>query len=265
MTRQDRILGPLRLHWWKAAPNFGDVLNPLVIGHMSGRGVEHAAPREAELFAIGSLLQVVKRNFDGEGSGKRPAIWGTGLLHPVMSRGFLDNVDIALLRGPVTAALLGIEDTVFGDPGLLVDRVLPFDGVRGDKIGIVPHHTLLDDPKIRAFAASDPAYVLIDPRGAPKDVCHQIAACAHVLSSSLHGLIVADAYGVSNTWTPPKGQSYLKYLDYAASVGRGDMAAPTPLDEVILSAPATLSYQPGIEACRAALTATFPSHLRGAK
>lgn len=254
---------PLRLHWWKAVPNFGDALNPLIVGHLAGRAVVHAAPKEADMFAIGSLLQVVKRNYEDPRDGAAPVIWGTGLLHAVQAKGFLKNVEIALMRGPVTAALLGIEDSVFGDPGLLVNEVLPFDGIRNDLIGVVPHHSLLDDPEVLAFVASDPAYVLIDPRQNTRDVCRWIASCSHILASSLHGLIVADAYGVSNTWLHPKGQSTLKYLDYAASVGRGDMRVPVGLDEVDPQPKALLRYQDGIAACRAALHTTFPAHLGG--
>ena len=54
---------PLRLHWWKAVPNFGDAISPVVLAHVAGRPVEHAGVRKAEVWAIGSLLQVVKRNF----------------------------------------------------------------------------------------------------------------------------------------------------------------------------------------------------------
>jgi hypothetical protein len=255
---------PLRLHWWKAVPNFGDALNPLIVGHLAGRDVVHAAPKNADMFAIGSLLQVVKRNFEDPRAGAAPVIWGTGLLHSVQAKGFLKNVDIALMRGPVTAALLGIEDSVFGDPGLLVNEVLPFDGIGNDQIGVVPHHSLLDDTDVLAFVASDPAYVLIDPRRDTREVCQLIASCAHILASSLHGLIVADAYGVSNTWIHPKGQSHLKYLDYAASVGRGDMRVPVALDEVDPRAKSRLPYQDGIAACRAALHTTFPTQFRGA-
>ena len=52
---------PRRVHWWKAEPNFGDAINPLIVGHVAGRPVEHMGPRRAEMFAIGSMLQVVKR------------------------------------------------------------------------------------------------------------------------------------------------------------------------------------------------------------
>tara|TARA_R100000908_G_C3695911_1_gene108346 strand:+ start:297 stop:455 length:159 start_codon:yes stop_codon:yes gene_type:complete len=44
---------PLRLHWWKAVPNFGDALSPVVLAHVAGRRVEHAGVRKAEVWAIG--------------------------------------------------------------------------------------------------------------------------------------------------------------------------------------------------------------------
>ena len=217
------------------------------------------------MFAIGSMLQVVRRNFQEPRSGQGPVIWGTGLLHAVSGTGFLDHIEVALVRGPVTAALLGLERDSFGDPGLLVNEAIPFAGQRTDRIGIVPHHSLMDDPALAQLVASDPAYDLIDPRGEPAEVCHRIAACAHVFASSLHGLIVADAYGVPNTWLDPKGQSRLKYHDYAASVGRGDMRWPVTLAEVP-AAPkpdAAPGYAEAIADCRAALHSTFPDHLRG--
>lgn len=256
---------PLRLHWWRAVPNFGDAINPLVVGHVAGREVAHTGPKKAELFAIGSMLQVVRRNFREPREGARLTVWGTGLLHPVNSLDFLENIDVALVRGPITAALLGLETDEFGDAGLLVNEVIQTKEERADKIGILPHHSIADDEELAALAASDPAYTLIDPRGAAEDVCRKIASCAHVFASSLHGLIVADAYGVANTWMDPRGQSRLKYHDYAASVGRSDMRAPISIDAVS-KAPkpnGALSYAPFIDACRAALHASFPKHLKG--
>ena len=253
---------PLRLHWWKAQPNFGDALSPLILSHVSGRRVEHASVDDADVFALGSLLQIVRRNFDKPREGAKPVIWGSGLLRPPGGRGFLKNVDVALLRGPVTAALLGVETDAFGDPGLLVNDVLPSDAPRSDKIGIVAHHTLADDPELQTLIRLDSAYVLIDPRNPAEQVCAAIASCAHVFASSLHGLITADAYGVANTWVAPEGQGRLKFHDYAASVGRS-MRAPIAVAD-IAQAPkpdAALTYQDGIDACRAALVDHFPAAL----
>jgi len=157
---------------------------------------------------------------------------------------------------------LGVETDAFGDPGLLVNEVLPSDAPRGDKIGIVPHHTLADAPELLDLVASDSAYVLIDPRDPVEHVCAAIAACAHVFASSLHGLITADAYGVANTWVAPDGQGRLKFHDYAASVGR-DMRVPIALADIPAARKpdAPLAYYDGIAACRAALIEHFPAAL----
>ncbi len=258
---------PLRLHWWTAVPNFGDAISPVVLAHVSGREVVAAGVKKADVWAIGSLLQVVKRGFAAP-RDHTPLIWGTGLLHPVNGTAFLDNVKVALLRGPITAALLGLTVDRFGDPGLLISDVWPCDRAPNGRIGIVPHHTLLDDVILQALLESDPRYLLIDPRDPAQDVCAAIAACDHVFASSLHGLVVADAYGVPNTWLAPVGQSRLKYLDYAAAVGR-PMPAPVWLEDIpmaTLPAPtAPLPYQHGIDACKNALYASFPKALRAGR
>ena len=254
---------PIHLHWWKAEPNFGDAISPLVVGHVSGRAVVHAGPKKADMFALGSMMQVVKRTIkEGRKSDVPLAVWGTGLLHPVFGHDFMDRIEVALVRGPVTAALLKLKTKRFGDPGLLINEVLPFAGSREDRIGIVPHYTQAEDAALLALVASDPAYLLIDPRGDPAQVCMQIASCAHVYASSLHGLIVADAYGVPNTWLDPVGQSWLKYLDYAASVGRVDMMAPLDLDEVAGHRPVAGDYTDGITAAREALVQSFPARMK---
>jgi pyruvyltransferase len=254
---------PLRLHWWKAEPNFGDAINPLIVGHVAGRLVEHIGPHCADLFAIGSMLQVVKRTQKlPREAGEKLCVWGTGLLNPFFGHDFLDNVELALVRGPITAALLKREMKRFGDPGLLINDTLPFEGTRQDRIGIVPHYSLMEDNALLAFVASDPAYLLIDPRGDAAEVCLQIAACAQVFASSLHGLIVADAYGVPNTWITPIGQSWLKYLDYAASIGRSDMMAPRTFEEAKATKRTPITYNDNIIAAREALYESFPARLK---
>lgn len=258
----------LRLHWWRAVPNFGDALSPMIVGHMSGREVVHVGPRKAELFAIGSLIQVVRRALGADAhrdvnNDERPGIWGSGLLHKVGSLEFLQRLTVHLVRGPRTAALLGLEAVRFGDAGLLAPELFA-PAPRTDRIGVMPHHSQKDDPAFGALIASDPAFVLIDPAADVAQTCAAISSCAHVLSSSLHGLIVADAYGVPNTWIDPGAQKHLKYQDYADAVGRDDMSSPRDLSELVVPSAARITYQDGIDACRAALHDTFPKHLKAA-
>lgn len=258
---------PLRLFWWQGVANFGDALSALIVAHVAGRPVVHAGAASCEMLAIGSLLQVVRRKHrQPRSDGVRPWIWGAGVLHAI-APDFVDNVQVALLRGPVTAAILGIKANRFGDPGLLAPLVMGDMPARADRIGLVVHHSQRDDPELAALIAAEPALELIDVGGDALDVCRRVASCAHVVASSLHGLIVADACGVASTWLDPGRQSRLKYHDYAASVGRA-MIAPLALGDVPallrgLKDDTVLAHGDGIERAREALLETFPAALRG--
>ncbi|MEP4038700.1 polysaccharide pyruvyl transferase family protein [Pseudophaeobacter sp.] len=258
---------PLRLFWWKAVPNFGDVLSSIVVAYMCGREVVHAGPGKADLFAIGSILQIARRKYsESKASAQKPVIWGSGLLHAVASLEFLSNVNIALLRGPITANLLGIKTDQFGDPGLLVADIFAPAPAKTHRIGLVPHHSQMEDPQILALAKSSDEILLIDPRQDPETVCQQISACQHIYAASLHGLITADAYGVPSTWVRPGDQGHLKYYDYAASIGR-PLISPLAWDQVPdharhITQPAELPYGAGIARAKADLRNSFPALMR---
>lgn len=256
---------PIRLYYWPS-PNFGDQLSHDVVAHVSGRPVVLKGPRRAQLFAIGSLLQGLCNNYSSVPEGAlRPLVWGSGMMRPVMRREFLDNVDIRLLRGPVSAAIPDLPLKTFGDPGLLAPDAMGPPPDRQDRTVVIPHHAQMKDGRFSAMVARDPALRLVDPRQPPAIVCAAIASAAHVFSASLHGLIVADAFGVANTWIDPGDHAWLKHFDYATSIGR-DLQAPVALDEVprlaTRGANGPLPYAAGIARARAALWESFPAELR---
>lgn len=255
----------LKLYWWNAKPNFGDELSRLVTAHAAGREVVHAEPRHAEIFALGSIMQFVRRCFRGKGFGvERPVIWGTGMMRPI-GVDFVEAVDVAVLRGPITASLLGVKTEKYGDPGLLTAEALGDVPERSDKIGLILHHSQLGDARVRAALAKEPRLHYIDVQASAADVCREIATCAHVISSSLHGLIVADSYGIPNTWLDPMKHARLKYYDYAAAVER---ALPLPLghDDILEVLPklptGALGYMDGIAKAKETLMTEFPARLR---
>ena len=256
---------PLKLYWWDAKPNFGDTLSRVVTAYASGREVVHAAPRKAEIFAVGSVLQFAKRVWGNDNRPQhRPAIWGTGMMN-ALKADFVEHVDIHMLRGPITASLLGVKTECFGDPGVLTAEALGALPERHDKIGLVLHHSQLGDARIVALLNTEPRVHYIDVQGTPEDVCREIGACAHVISSSLHGLIVADSYGVPNTWLDPMAHARMKYYDYAAGVGRV-MPLPLKHDDIAAALPklamGELPYANGIAEAKERLIENFPAHLK---
>ena len=257
--------GPIRLYHWPA-PNFGDHLSRNVVAWISGREVVNVRPRQAQLFAIGSLMHVLAKFFtELPGNRARPILWGTGVLNPFFKRDFLRNLDIRILRGPVGAAIAKVPMREFGDPGLFAPEAMGPAPARDDKIVVIPHHSQMAQATIARMAGRDPRLRLVDPRRSPEEVCAEIASAAHVFSASLHGLIVADAYGVPNTWMDPGEQGRMKYHDYAASIGR-HLLHPVEIDEVPALAAhvptGPLPYAEGIAQSRAALLKHFPAELR---
>jgi len=255
---------PFRLYYWPNA-NFGDALSPLVVQYVSGRRVVHTGPKRAQMFAIGSLLQGVARHFVTRRPGVPPIFWGTGLLAPLHSLEFLENIDIRLMRGPIGASIANLAMRDFGDPGLLAPEVIGAPAGRKDRIVVVPHHSQMETPDIGKLKECDPKIRVVDPRQPPDIVCREIAGAAHVFASSLHGLIVADAYGVANTWMTPGALGRLKYFDYAASVGRA-LLYPVEIEDVALLASRVptgeLGYRDGIARSRASLLDSFPAELK---
>ncbi|SLN17182.1 polysaccharide pyruvyl transferase family protein [Pseudooctadecabacter jejudonensis] len=269
-VRDTPYTAPLRLYWYRDEPNFGDAISANIVSHVSKRDVKWAHHGNCEMYALGSLMKsVASHQTAPRDSGRKPFLWGTGTMAGLPNRAFRHHTRVALLRGPITAALMNRDDRVFGDPGLLIADVLGEAPARQDIVGLVPHMHYADDPRLRQIAADNPRIKLIDVRDeVPLRVVRDIASCAHVISQSLHGLVTADAFGIPNTWLNPAGihgGALLKFHDYAAGIHR---ALGTPIETMEIEAVAKraptgpLGYADGIAASKEALYASFPQGLK---
>lgn len=79
---------------------------------------------------------------------------------------------------------------------------------------------------------------LIDVRWPWRKVIDQITKCRRIISTSLHGLIVAEAYGIPAVWLSDK-IPHTKYQDYYLSTGREVLPANT-LEEALKALPPPL-------------------------
>ena len=116
-------------------------------------------------------------------------------------------------------------------------------------------------PPCRAARIADGAAVrVIDIRGSIPGVIEEILSCRVIVSSSLHGIIAAHAYGRPAYWLKasdlPLGDD-LKYHDYFASIGHRDVV-PLTLDadgsvrldgQPTLPVPGALDAEALLEAC----------------
>jgi pyruvyltransferase len=198
--------------WWRGVVNWGDTLTPLLLKRFAHLDVEWAKADEAHIACVGSILgNLVKSEYNGIilGSGK---LFENGVVP-------YKNSKILALRGPLTAH--GVPgDYVLGDPGLLADELVNVE-TKKYNLGIVPHwsdKTLATDPR---FAQYNP--VVINPHGDALEVVRQIGECKKIVSSSLHGLIVADSFSIprrfeaTGNWQNEGGQ--FKVKDYNEAVG----------------------------------------------
>lgn len=195
-----------RAFWWIGRPNFGDALAPLLLERFAGVRVSWSPPELAEVAVIGSIATMLPRQFSG-------TLLGIGLARDVPID--LSRATVRALRGPLTARAAGVDEVALGDPGLLAPLLLEQRPLVRHRLGVVPHW------QDRSLASRFPEARLIDVAAPPLDVARAIASCARIVSSSLHGLIVADALGIPRRWeTFPRVQGGgFKFADYAASLG----------------------------------------------
>ncbi|QUS35045.1 polysaccharide pyruvyl transferase family protein [Falsirhodobacter algicola] len=259
---------PLRLFWWNVTPNFGDTLGRDIIGHVARRPVVWSKERNADLISVGSIMWNARKGTMKRDARRAPlVVWGTGCMK-FLESDWVAGAHVAAVRGPGTAGILGLPPVAFGDPGLLARHWIG-EVERGEQVGIVPHHSQADDPCWHEMFAGDPRVTIIDPREDDSaSVIRQIAACRHIFSQSLHGLIIADSYGIPNNLIVPAGihaSAWFKFYDYAAGIHRQlrDVVSLDGLQDAVDGARrnAPLPYAAAIEDACAALLAAFPAHL----
>ena len=196
--------------------NLGDLLSPLVIAAFTGRRVRFVPsiwPGE-RLAAIGTIGQ--KQRFG------TVHLWGTGFAGTgdgfSVARGWrpppLTRLLPHALRGPFSAAMLGADRPMpFGDPAILLPRLWPAPAApKRHALGVFLHITETD----RAHPDAGPraefrryrvppdlaGALLVRPMHVPATLAglrarvEELLSCERVLSTSLHALVLAEAYGI---------------------------------------------------------------------
>lgn len=197
--------------------NFGDLLSHQIVEKVLDRTVVHSPPADADLFAIGSIMTGIRQ-------ANGAAVWGTGVMFEGQDWGDYINVDFLAVRGRLSAEEIGIEsdNLAFGDPALLCSTYIPKARRREYRLGVIPHYVDQDHPLAHAARDADGVHV-IDVFDSPEQVCEQISQCEAIVSSSLHGIIVAHSYGVPAGWVELSDKvagAGFKFRDYYSVFNR---------------------------------------------
>lgn len=211
--RISSVLCGVGLYYWDETDNLGDYLSHVICSHLSkDLGIAEASFSGRVLYAIGSILGFIRQD---------AIVWGSGILSPDWSyRLYIkhSNLDIRAVRGPKTAKVLRSVGknvpAVFGDPAILMPYV--YQPAQQDKkypVSFIPHFSDKTplSPNIHRIEIQTRNY---------QSVINQIAASELVISSSLHGIILAETYGVPAVLLLHDYQNSFKYEDWYLSTGR---------------------------------------------
>ena len=184
----------IRLAWWaKPFPgNFGDWLSPLAVAHYSEANIRlqpvTKATKKPHLVALGSIGRFIRPS---------SIVVGTGI-----SRDDLELASKARyisVRGPITARVLresgGPKVEAFGDPGVLLSRILPIErGQTNGRIALVRHHSHRAAP-IDLPDHVDELSVLMSRPGDIEAFLRTLMRYDAVLTSAMHVMTACQSYG----------------------------------------------------------------------
>jgi len=223
------------LKWWKATPNWGDTFSPVLFERISGVRPRHLGrenPRRLPNYvSMGSILSW---------ADEQSAVWGAGFLSEGQELEGRPQ-QVCAVRGPLSRKILFTQHVpcpeVYGDPALLLPRFFS-PALTGEfRLGVVAHYVDKGDRRLRRLR-SDGDVLLIDVQGGVDDFVRQVCRCRAIVSSSLHGMIVADAYGIPAGWVELSERvvgNGFKFRDYFASVGK-TTTKPMRIDEEVSAA-----------------------------
>lgn len=220
--------------------NFGDDINFYLIKALTGKRIfnyrnVYFQGKDENFLCIGSIINAC--------SNSNAVIWGSGLMY---GDRILEQIPkrVTAVRGEKTRQILieqGIDcPEVYGDPALLLPIIYTPQCKKKYKFGLIPHYIdessegvanvtqALADCKVISMANYTDWHSVID----------SICECECIVSSSLHGMIISDAYGIPNVWIEfsknIEGDRF-KYYDYFSSVDRTYLKPLDLLNENLLS------------------------------
>lgn len=182
----------VRIHWGRGLNNFGDCLQPLIARHYGMTPEYVPSTINADIVLQGTILQWLDNNYAG-------IIAGAGSDEVELD---FPHARVIAVRGALTKdrILNASDEVVYGDPGLLMPFIKSYPRTDEYDLGIIPHFCDKSDAIINGFIEHNPELrvAIIDVLSHPLSVCEMLNRCKYVFSSSLHGLIIADAYDIPN-------------------------------------------------------------------
>lgn len=199
--------------------NFGDALNPWFWSQVAPGLFDDSA--ESLLLGIGTII-----------NHKLPpaqsiAVFGSGAGYGDLPKG-TDNWKVYCVRGPLTAAKLGLDSDVgVIDPAALCPRLYrPQPAAKRYPCSFIPHYMTAQWGDWAALCEAAGIHY-IDPTSPPLEVIDQIVHSDRIITEAMHGAILADSYRVPWMAVARSGNIHSKWQDWLLSVGLEDCSSVT--------------------------------------
>lgn len=170
-----------------------------------------------------------------ERGNKNTSFWGNGFLH---NNETFKGGKVYAVRGRLTDEKLKKDGfsgcSVYGDPALLLPIIHPVQVDKEYEVGIIPHY--LDLQYFQTNYSNK--YKIIDlTTNEIEKIISEICSCKRILSTSLHGIIVSQAYNIPALWIKNGyiGTDGFKFKDYFSSVGITEYDGFSDINEILQS------------------------------
>ncbi|KWW25821.1 MAG: exopolysaccharide biosynthesis pyruvyl transferase ExoV [bacterium F082] len=261
----------VNLHWWDSSTeetwgdfkyNLGDNLSTIIVSYMlqrRGLSLETKVRNTAHLYAVGSILQYGYQN---------ATVWGSGILRNLYRRERLfqtyplRRLDIRAVRGPLTKdylVKLGHKcPEVYGDPAILMPLIYqPTDNLHMKTDFVVIPHFSKNSFYVKEYGEEHIVSMITDDY---KNVLDRIYNARLVISGSLHGIILAETYGVPSVFLRDRAADRdFKYSDYYQSTLRNNYIYASTVEDAMKIDP--MSLPSNLDDMRDGLIKTFPYDL----
>lgn len=229
-----------KLYWWKDEKNFGDFASFYLVSHLAKNKIKWAFPQtcihtdflnllrsikhrrkfklsdysgyvfpwDKSMFAIGSIM---------DSANTKTIVWGSGYREYESQ---YKPTNILAVRGKLSLDKIPLgkrQGVALGDPGLLLPLIYDNPQIQSKAVTIIPHFVDYTYFKNKY----DKVYDVLDVRTNDlEEMIDKLRQSKYILSSSLHGLIFAHAYGIPALWIKHGyvNSSDFKYYDYFSGV-----------------------------------------------
>ena len=268
-VRVDDFKQTIKLYYWnwiksngEIVENFGDRLSYELVSRIVGHDIQtiiNETSNERKLIAIGSILNSANND---------DVVWGSGFLTYTGKNNDLKNLDIRSVRGPRTRKILKEvfnkdAPEIYGDPALLFPYFFPeFKRSKQPKYDyvVVPHMSQGDS------LSNHNDERVVKPTEDWRVVVTKITNAKLVISTSLHGIIIAESFGIparllnANGYFQKKPYLIFKYEDYYYGTKRFGFKYANSIEEAL-----EMGGEPPMKCNLEKLYSVFPKEFFGNK